>query len=169
MDRYTANESEPGALHTPGLAEARPPVDRERLTDDRDDNTTAPPAQRAGPGPGRPPGPVSRPGARVQLPGGTGPVPRRRGAAGSVPPGPVSTMEASRPLAEILTKARNADCPRCGSDPLEDCFPDWHLERVIRAWRYQWLADAEMTAVLEALAAFQLEMAFRHVPAAVPA
>ncbi len=72
----------------------------------------------------------------------------------------------SADLAAILAKARNADCPRCGSDPLEDCWPGWHLERVIRARRYGWVSGTEMAAVLAALVAFDIETAFRYVPAA---
>lgn len=68
-------------------------------------------------------------------------------------------------LAVILAKARNADCPGCGSDPLEDCWPgEWHLRRVIRAWAYGLLSSAELNAVLDALPGFTLETAFRHVP-----
>jgi hypothetical protein len=68
-------------------------------------------------------------------------------------------------LAVILAKARHADCPRCGSDPLEDCWPDWHLERVIRARAYGWVTDAELGAALAALTVFSIETAFRYVPA----
>ena len=70
-----------------------------------------------------------------------------------------------RTVADILTVARNADCPRCASDPLEACWPEWHLERVIRAWMYGWVPDTDLIAVMEALVTFQLETAFRHVPA----
>ena len=70
-------------------------------------------------------------------------------------------------LAVILAKARHADCPKCGSDPLEDCWPhEWHLERVIRARRYGWVSAEELGAVYAALAVFTLETAFRHVPLA---
>ena len=68
-------------------------------------------------------------------------------------------------LTAITAVTLNADCPRCGSDPLEPCWPDMHLERVIRAWRYRWVSDAELQAVLESLVTFQLETAFRYVPA----
>ena len=69
----------------------------------------------------------------------------------------------------VMVKALNADCPRCGSDPLEPCWPDMHLERVIRAWKYGWVSDSELQAVLESLVTFHLETAFRYVPAGVTA
>jgi hypothetical protein len=69
-------------------------------------------------------------------------------------------------LPGILAKARHADCPRCGSDPLEDCWPgEWHLERIIRARDYGWVSEAELGAVLAALTVFSIETAFRYVPA----
>ena len=86
---------------------------------------------------------------------------RDGGPACPVPPGPGSPVT----VRQILAKTLNADCPRCGSDPLEPCWPDdWHLERVIRAWIYRFISSEEMQAVLEALIGFQLETAFRHVP-----
>jgi hypothetical protein len=69
-------------------------------------------------------------------------------------------------FAVILAKAAHADCPGCGSDPLEDCWPaEWHLRRVVRAWAYGFVSSSELNAVLDALPAFTPEAAFRLVPA----
>ena len=68
-------------------------------------------------------------------------------------------------LSDILAKARHSDCPKCGSDPLEECWPDWHLERVIQARRYGWITEEELGVFLAALTVFTIETAFRYVPA----